>query len=506
MKSLRARYRRATSGDSGYALVTIATLVMAGVSRVLGAHPHPEMLSDTTITSRMHLLSADLLRHHLWQSIINLHSAPPLFNLQTAALLHLPFRNTLSWALGVICAAVTAIATYGLIRFFGVSQRIAIVVVVIYICCDPARIIFANYYSYDEATAALVTVIAWSACVSIRQRTTRSLRILWWSVALLTLYNSNYSIYVLLLALSPGLWLWRSEWRKVCRSSAVPLLCVAIWYANDFIRFHQATTSSWVGMNLARNTVMLSSSDDLRQLVHDKVLGPVVLIRPFDYPKAYKGLVSVPATGVEARDRKMDLYGVFPAANFNWDGYRAISSLYVENDIAWIAHRPAAYAHNVARTQFFWNLPLSQFYLVEETPGATLSGYTAWYAKLVEWQPQVTENAAGSLVLFHVYPRLTNISWLAVIETVISLAVFPILLFRRIKRNMNDLVGLVPWLLLTTTFIGTSLVEVSENNRFRFETGGVPLALTAITAMWLVQTLRRRQTPHVVEAAPSSGA
>ena len=493
MKSVRARYQTATSNDIGYAMVVAITFFAAGVSRVMGASPHPEMLSDTTVSSRMHLLSADLLRHDLWQSVINLHSSPPLFNLQTAALLHLPFRNTVSWSFEILCVAVTGAATYGLLRFFGVSQRWGVVLVAVYICCDPARIIFANYYSYDEPTAALVTVLAWSACVTIRRGSRRSLAVVWWSVALLTLYNSNYTIYVLVLVLAPLLWRWRREWKRVLRSAVVPLLLVSFWYANDVVRFHQATTSSWLGSNLARNTLMLAPRSDIHHLIHDKVLGPIALIRPFDYPKAYRKLVVARPTGVPARDRRMDLYGVYPAANFNWDGYRTVSSLYLQNDVAWILHRPRSYALNVVRTQFLWNLPLSQFYLVEVTPGATLAGYTSWYAKLVEWQPEKTENAAGWLVLFHRYPHMSNISWLAVMQTVGAMVLFPILLLRRIRRSESDVAGIIPWLLFAMTFLTTSLVEVSENNRFRFETGGLPLALTVTALMWLVQERRSRR-------------
>jgi len=494
MKSVHIRLGRKLAADWGYGLVAATSLVAALVSRLVGAQPHPEMLSDTTISSRMHLLSADLLRHDLWTSLLNLHSAPPLFNLETAVLMHLPFRNSIAWSFAVLCATLTAVSTYGILRFFNVSERVAAAVVVVFICLDPARILFANYYSYDEPTAALVTTSAWLCCLWVRERRDTYLRWLWWAIAVLTLYNSNHSIYLLLLALAPALWVMRTEWRRIIRVGVVPLLIVILWYANDLFRFHQLTTSSWFGSNLARNSLMLAPPDDLHALVQQKVLGPIALIRPFDYPRAYKNFVTPPLTGVPALDRKMDLYGAFPAANFNWDGYRTVSSLYLQDDVTWIAHRPFMYLRNVARTMFFWNLPSSQFYLVEVTPGYALSGYTEWYSRLIEWQPQPDHNAAGWLVVFHQYPHLANISWLAVLQTFSAVVVFPILLFRRRRKGTPLATALVPWLLLVSSFVTTSLIEVSENNRFRFETGGLPLALTVISFLWIVHEAREWHT------------
>ena len=487
MKSVQFRLGQMRAADWGYGLVATASFIAAVASRLMGAQPHPEMLSDTTISSRMHLLSADLLRHDLWHSLLNLHSAPPLFNLETAVLMHLSFRNSIAWSFAILCATLTSVATYGLLRFFEVPRLIAASAVIVFICLDPARTLFGNYYSYDEATAALVTVSAWLSCLWVRQRRDVYLRLLWWAIAILTLYNSNQSIYVLVLALSPALWAMRSEWRRILRVGIVPLLLVSFWYANDLVRFHQPTTSSWLGSNLARNSLMLAPTDDLHALVKQKVLGPIALIRPFDYPRAYTKLVTPRLTGVPARDQKMDLRGAFPAANFNWDGYRNVSSLYLQNDVAWIVHRPLSYLRNVARTTFFWSLPSSQFYLVEVTPGYALSGYTEWYSRLIEWQLQPDHNAAGFLVVFHQYPHLANISWLAVLQTLMAILVFPILLLRRRTHRSLVATALVPWLFLVSSYVTTSLIEVSENNRFRFEAGGLPLTLTVIALVWFIQ-------------------
>jgi len=490
MKSVQFRLGQKLMADWGYGLVAATSLVAAVASRLLGAQPNPEMLSDTTISSRMHLLSADLLRHDLWNSLLNLHSAPPLFNLETAVLMHLPFRNTIAWSFAILCATLTAVATYGILRFFEVPRPIATVAVVVFVCLDPARTLFANYYSYDEATAALVTVSAWLSCLWVRERRDSYLRWLWWAIATLTLYNSNHSIYLLVLALTPALWAMRAQWRRIIRVGVVPILIISLWYANDLLRFHQLTTSSWFGSNLARNSLMLAPADDLHDLVQRKVLGPIALMRPFDYPHAYEKFVTPRPTGVPALDRKMDLHGAFPAANFNWDGYRYVSSLYLQDDVTWIVNRPFMYLRNVARTMFFWNLPSSQFYLVEVTPGYALSGYTEWYSRFIEWQPRPDNNAAGWLVVFHQYPHLINISWLAVLQTVSAVLVFPLLLLRRRKRGVPAAAALVPWLFLVSSFVTTSLIEVSENNRFRFETGGLPLALTVISVLWCAREVR----------------
>jgi hypothetical protein len=82
---------------------------------------------------------------------------------------------------------------------------------------------------------------------------------------------------------------------------------------------------------------------------------------------------------------------------------------------------------------------------------------------------------------------LSNLSITAVVETLLALFVLPFVAWRRRKIDRERAAGaLWLWIICLSVFLTTTLVEAAENNRFRFELGGLPLVGATIAIAWLV--------------------
>ena len=87
----------------------------------------------------------------------------------------------------------------------------------------------------------------------------------------------------------------------------------------------------------------------------------------------------------------------------------------------------------------------------------------------------------------HRGPDLSNLSITAVVETLLALFVLPFVAWRRRKIDRERAAGaLWLWIICLSVFLTTTLVEAAENNRFRFELGGLPLVGATIAIAWLV--------------------
>ena len=65
--------------------------------------------------------------------------------------------------------------------------------------------------------------------------------------------------------------------------------------------------------------------------------------------------------------------------------------------------------------------------------------------------------------------------------------VLPIVAWRRRRRDPRRAAGaLWIWVLCASVFVTTTLLEAAENNRFRFELGGLPLVAATVAVVWLV--------------------
>ena len=228
------------------------------------------------------LLDLQLLQHHPVVPVWNLNSQPPLFNVFCGLLLKLPYGiqepvASLTFAglgLLMVLSIFTVMVDLRIHRWMAFA--IATLAIVF-----PACILYENWLSYAYPTASPLSV---SALCLIRYIRTRQR---WWGIgffsalARVALRNSTYQLIWVLAVLVLVVLALRAQWRSVVTVAVVPLLVVVGWAAKDAARVGTLTTSSWIGMNLARTTLDTATPAELNELVKERTLGPLAEVPPF---------------------------------------------------------------------------------------------------------------------------------------------------------------------------------------------------------------------------------
>jgi hypothetical protein len=479
------------------------TLILVGgyaisrlIAAVAGVSFDDSVLNGTTRTDMWQLLDVRLLQHHLIDSTWHLNSQPPLFNLYSGIVLKMP--TGLQRPFEVVCALalglVIVLCTYQVMVELGVPRLAALLVTLIGVVASPAYILYENWLNYAYPTAALGIFGVW--CLVRFLRTHRShFGIGFFSaLGLMVLLNSTYQIEWFLLAGLPVLLVLRHQWRQVVAVAVVPLVLVMGWYVKDLAMFGTTTTSSWLGMNLARSVLYRAPMSEVDTLVRQGKLTPLARVPAFGPPGAYM------PTFVHPEPNSVAALGALTkadgATNFNNPMFIAISSQYLHDDLTMIRTHPAQYVSAINDAIQVWLVPTDQnFTASRDWPH--IRGYSAIYDHVVEWQP--TRDPAAALVLFSRSP--SPLSWLSVQAIAVYLLALiggPIVAWRRRADAAWSGTMTVMWWTTFYAFAASSLIEIGENERFRFELGPIPLIMATVVVTSVVRSLRTRHERSVV--------
>jgi hypothetical protein len=472
------------------------------IAAAAGVRFDDSILDGTINTDKWQLLDVGLLRHDLVSSVWHLNSQPPLFNLYAGIVLKFPtgLQRPVEVASALVLGLVIVLCTYGLLVELKVPPVAAMVVTLVGVVASPAYILFENWLDYAYPTAALGVFAAW--CLIRYLRSGR----LWpglgffGAYAAMVLLSSTYQVEWMLVALIVVIVVMRRQWRRVLAVAAVPLMVVLTWYVKDAVLFGTTTTSSWLGMNVARMVLFKAPPSVVAKLENQGTLTHLASVPAFGAPRAYvPTFVRPTASSVAALGT---LYKKDGATNFNNPIYVTLSSQYLHDDIAYITARPSAYVGDVNASIQVWLVPSDQNFL-NSVNWPHVRGYSDFYDKAVEWQPVVDPGAAE--VVFMKTP--SPLSWLslqAIAVYVLTLVGAPILLWRR-RRVDPAFAGTVAVLWWTTAyaFVASSLIEIGENERFRFELGPIPLVLTTVVATAVVRVWWNRRPTRPVPLDPA---
>lgn len=188
------------------------------------------------------------------------------------------------------------------------------------------------------------------------------------------------------------------------------------------------------------------------------------------------------------------------APNFNNPLYVTVSSQYLHEDLAWIRANPGRYARDVAGSVRLWLVGTDQNF-TDSPNWPHVAPYARLYDRVVEWQP--AEDPAPGLAVFD--RSRWQWSWLSLQTTAVTLLALvaaPVLAWRRRRRDPAVAGALaVLWWTALYAFAASSLVEIGENERFRFELGPVPLVLATVVVTEAVRSVAARR--RACRAAPT---
>jgi hypothetical protein len=307
------------------------------------------------------VLDLDLLRHHLAESVWNLHSQPPVFNLLIGTVLKIAPGHVAGvfHLLFVALGLGAALALVPLIRSLGFSSRVATAGAVL-ISCSPFWLVYENWLYYDFIVMTLL-ILAGAALTRFAREWRTGWGVAFFGLLALVIFTrASFQVVWLIAVLLLLLAVANAKARRaILVSMTVPLLLVVLLYAKNVVMFGVPSTTSWFGMNLARITLWIAPDDQLQTLVREGKLSRVALVDPFSPLAEYKGEIELHRrTGVPALDRPMKRNG---GINLNDATYIKLSRVYLRQSLLYIRYEPKGYARGVAKAVGKLSVPATDY-------------------------------------------------------------------------------------------------------------------------------------------------
>ncbi|MBW3613757.1 MAG: glycosyltransferase family 39 protein [Actinobacteria bacterium] len=454
------------------------------------------------------------LRDDLVTSIVNLHVQPPLFNLFVGLGLQLPdgwvvpFFHTayLAFGLGL------ALGLYRVLRRLGVGNATAVVLASGFVL-SPSVFLYEYWAHYDYPVTFLVCMSVLALQRYMDRYRARDAALFFALVAALVLTRSLFHfLWFLVLVFALILHRRQTDWRRVATAAAVPVLVVLGVQLHRFVAFGATSTSTMIGMNLARITVWQLPHEEREAMVARGELSGAALIGPLNPPTSYRGLVAErPPTGVAVLDEQFKPPYEDPPiyrTNFNSLFYADVSKLHEPDALHVLRERPGAYLRGVATAFNVFFRPSSDFFVL----GGSRSHVETWdrlynFAVLGVVQGGTpSDRMPDAAVHYREPPGRT--AWFVVAAYLVALAGGAVVLWRRaIGRRAPGpptLVLAFLWSTIGWITLVSNLVEVGENNRFRLYADPLALALVAaLVVMW--RGSRRHRRDPLLTTRPTRG-
>lgn len=434
-------------------------------------------------------LDVNLLQQRLLESIFNLHSQPPAFNLLLGVVLK-SFPVSFESAFHVLFmgfGVVMALSMFSLGRMIGVPGSLALAFTLLY-TVSPTSLLYENFLLYTYPVASLLCVAALLFAMWLRKGSTIYGVAFFSVVALVILTRSVFQLPWLMAAVAVAAVTSRLGWRSVCVAALVPLMVVCLWQAKNFYRFGALATSTWLGLSMSRNTVERLSPDDLIELTAQGRLSSLAPIPALSGFELYEGRVpSPPVRGVPALDERVK-HPPSIGPNYNYLGYIPVSSVKLRDALHIIALQPRQFALHVLEAISVWFTPAFQG--LAGTENTVIMGLIG--------SPFRTERGTGFW-----FWLLWGFALVCYTVALLYGAVVTIRLLHSSESPPGQAVVAFMWLTVAYTMIVVNLTEIWENNRIRFMTD--PYVWMLVAAALTRCTDMLGEIPRTIRSGEDSG-
>jgi len=440
-------------------------LLLAFVATRLVARLGCGMSFDGDVARYWQVLDLPLLRDDLARSLFYLHSQPPLYNLLIGAVLKLVPEAATTAVFAAIFVALGYLGILGihaLLLELGTPPGWALGASLLQ-TLSTTWLVYEGWLFYTLPTAVLLTWAAvWLAraargSVAAAAAFAAAVTTASWLRATYQPVFVAAALALLLVAVWPG----GSPLRLVARRAALAALVLTLalplknyWLVGSF------SSSSWLGMNIARMTTERLEPETRAAWVSEGRLSPVVLVPPFsplaDYPEA----LQAPPPGVPDHPALVAPLKSEGSDNLNHAAYLGIARAYGEGALLVMRERPDVYLGRVRRAFRTWLRPPTD-YLETVPQREAIRGWDRLHSRFVLWSSLEHRRAGPTWVLLP------------------AGVLFAVALLLRPRPERKPLLLLVafPLLAIAWNVLVGNLADVEENNRFRVEVEGLIVAL-----------------------------
>lgn len=298
-------------------------------------------------------LPMDAMQNNLWESLLNLHAQPPLYNLYGFLIHHLvgPEHHLVGQHyVQILLGSFMCAMFYPLLHHIIRRPRIAFCAALL-IALNPVIFLYEAFILYTLLTAFLV-VAALYALMRYCQ-TTKLSRWLLFVVLInaIMLTRSAYHAILLLPILVLGSILAGVRWRRFVLLSLLVSLPTLGWYAKNEVKFGFFGASSWMGSNMWRSISSTYSKQDLHDLHKEGVI---------DHDAAARKYFDPPSKFVELGYDKQSDIDVLSRDDYNNINMVDISQMHLRNAKRLKAHAPDRYFNNVVQAYRYFCKPSNQ--------------------------------------------------------------------------------------------------------------------------------------------------
>lgn len=427
---------------------------------------------DSSFPKIQHYIDPVLLRSDLFRSLFYLHSQPPLYNLFLGVVSKFAPGFTvgafvaMSWIVGFVLAwamAATAVR-------MGVPGNLAFWATALFIA-GPASVLYENYLFYSHPAAAMLAVAALALHGFASEGKWRDGALFFGLLSAIVWTRSLFHLVWMI----PGLLLVLAAGRKTVRTVVLFSLFFVLAGSlpvKNYLLFGFFGSSSWLGMSAARMTVFQIPRQERQLLIDQGKLSPISRIQTFSAPEVYEPLTGAPRDwGVPVLDERRKSTG---EVNFNHSSFPSVARLYEQDARRALRERPGAYLRVLVDSFYLFFQPPQDFAPFEKNR-REIGVIDRFYDFLVYGQLYRYEyypTLRSSRPVLHFLLMAASTPWLYV-------AVFGLVLLRPVRWALGVLrkgdgdaavaatvlflAGNVLWVMV----VG-NLLEVGENNRFRF--------------------------------------